>query len=338
MIALECTKHNGVLPRRLSAVLAASLSLAACGGVKPYRVAVPLGLDLFAPIPEENPLTAARVALGRRLFFDPRLSADLTVRCASCHRPDHAFADTVARSSGAYGRIGRRNAPTVLNIAYGRAFFWDGRVSSLEEQVLQPIENPEEMGLQLGQLLGRLRADRSYTRAFRGAFGNVREAITRQTVARALASYLRTLRSGDSPADRFLAGDASALSSEARAGLILFTGKARCSTCHSGATFSDGEFHDTGVGWGSSDVGRAGITGDERDRGLFRTPTLREVARTAPYMHDGSLRTLEEVVAFYDRGARANPNLDQQVQPLGLSDAERLALVEFLRALSGSPR
>lgn len=296
---------------------------------------IPLGLDAYMPIPESNPLTAEKVALGRRLFFDKRLSVNRSLSCASCHDPSRAFADARRVSLGVLGRPGVRNAPALINRGYGSAFFWDGRAASLEEQVLGPIENPLELGSTVGAALGALRDDRTYVASFRVAFG--REP-SREDLARALASYVRSILAGDSPVDRFLAGDRQALSTEAQTGLRLFRGKGNCTACHLGPTFSDERFHNTGVAWSAgtlNDEGRAAVTGRSDDRGAFKTPTLRHVAETAPYMHDGSLARLEDVIEFYDRGGNPNPHLDGEIRPLRLTAAEKSALLAFLRSLSG---
>ncbi len=296
-----------------------------------YRPPTPLGLDEYYPVPESNALTEAKVGLGRRLFFDPLLSADRSIACASCHRPERAFSDTVALSVGLHGRTGR-NAPSIVNRAYGRTFFRDGRAASLEATVLQPIQSPVEMDLALSELVARLRGDPSYAGRFTEAF---EDGVTRRNVARALASYVRTLRSGNAPIDRYLVGDPSALSVAAKAGFALFAGKANCVACHVGPTLSDEEFHNTGVFVGSSDLGRFRVSRREADRGAFRTPTLRNVSLTAPYMHDGSLATLEEVIEFYDGGGNENPHLDPEIRPLGLTSEEKTQLLAFLRALTG---
>lgn len=311
-----------------------SIALACARGGQPYRPPTPLGLDEYYPVPEDNGLTRERVELGRRLFFDRRLSADRTIACASCHRAEHAFSDTVPKAVGVYGRMGRRNAPALVNLAYARSFFWDGRTETLEEQVLRPIQDSLEMALPLEELVARLARDRAYRRGFHRAFGR---GVSADNVARALASYVRTLRVGGSPVDRFRAGDTTALSPEAQRGFRLFIGKANCTACHVGPNFTDEQFHNTGVSWGSGDLGRFAVTGLEADRGRFSTPTLREVACTAPYMHDGSVPTLEKVVEFYDRGATPNPNRDPEIQPLRLKNEERSALVAFLRSSAPCP-
>jgi cytochrome c peroxidase len=291
------------------------------------------GLDEYVAIPDDNPLTPAKIALGARLFFDRVLSRDSSLSCASCHRPERAFSDSAARSRGVRGQLGRRNAPSIINRAYGASFFWDGRAASLEEQVLQPISDSLELDLPLGRLVDRLATIAGYREAFDGEFP---DGVTKSNIARALAAYVRTIRSGDAPIDRYRAGDTTALSPEALRGLTLFQGKANCVACHSGSNFTDERFHNTGVAHGGSDAGRFTVTKDRADRAAFKTPTLRDVARTAPYMHDGSLATLEDVVEFYDRGGRPNPFLDREIRPLGLSADERRDLVAFLNALTGT--
>ena len=297
-------------------------------------VSVPLGLDAIITVPEDNPITPEKAALGRHLFTDPILSLDRTRSCASCHRLDAAFADSARVSPGIRGRRTTRNAPTLLNRAYGSSFFWDGRAPSLEHGVLLPIEDPNELALPMPRLLARLRADARYRARFRRAFPE--EEISATTVGRALATYVRTLRSGDTPVDRYVAGDSAALTADARRGRGVFLGKGGCADCHSGPTFTDERFHNTGIAVGTTDVGRYAVTRDSADRGRFKTPTLREIVLTAPYMHDGSLPTLERVVEFYDGGGKANANLDPDIRPLRLTAAEKSDLLAFLRALGGA--
>ena len=295
---------------------------------------IPLGLPAQRPVPRDNPLTEAKVRLGRRLFFDPLLSGDGSVSCASCHRPDHGFAGPQPRAVGAGGRRGLRNAPSLLNRAFGSTFFWDGRAASLEEQALHPIESPLEMGSTVAAAVKRLQAHKDYPAAFRAAFD---DGVSAANLARALASFERVLLAGDSRVDRFRAGRFAALSDGERQGLWLFESRGRCWRCHSGQTFSDEGYHNTGVSWGAgpADLGRHAVTRREADRGRFKTPSLRGVAHTAPYMHDGSLATLEEVVEHYNRGGNKNPQLDPLMQPLGLSKRDVADLVAFLKALSG---
>ena len=279
---------------------------------------IPAGLDAYLPVPASNPLTRAKVELGRKLFSDTRLSADGTVACISCHDPRWAFGDRRPLAVGIEGKTGQRRAPRLVNRGYGRSFFWDGRARTLEEQALQPIANPVEM------------ASSAHDAAARVGIG---EAGMRD----ALASYVRTILSGNCGFDRYMQGDAAALSASEQSGLRLFTGKAGCSSCHAGPNFTDEHFHNTGAGDGG-DPGRFAVTGRELDRGAFKTPSLREAARTPPYMHDGSLATLEDVIEFYDKGGRANPQLDPEIRPLHLAAAEKSALASFLRALSGTVR
>ena len=295
---------------------------------------VPLGLDSPLPVPADNPLTPEKVALGGRLFFDPALSRSRSVSCSSCHLAGHGFGGNSSLPVGIDGRIGRRNAPTLLNRAYGESLFWDGRAATLEIQALQPIQNPAEMGIRLEELLQRLGGDAEYRRAFKAAF---QDGISTQNVARALASFQRTLLTGNSAVDRFRHGDVTALSDSSRHGLWLFESRGLCWKCHSGRNFTDEKLHNTGVGWGRTpgDFGRFEVTGKEEDRARFKTPTLRDVAKTAPYMHDGSLAALREVVEFYSRGGTPNPNLDPIMKPLQLSETEIQSLVDFLEALTG---
>ena len=274
-------------------------------------VTIPLGLDLYMPVPEDNPLTTEKIELGRRLFSDRRLSRDNSVSCSSCHDPDRAFSDGRPVAIGILGRQGRRNSPALINRGYGRLFFWDGRVSTLEEQVLKPIQDPNEMDLTLPEAAARV-------------------SLTPDEISRALASYVRSILSGDSPFDRFINGDRNALTPDQRAGLQLFRGKANCVACHVGPNFTDERLHNTGIAWRD---GRLQDTG--AGAGNFKTPTLREIARTAPYMHDGSLATLEDVVEYYDRGGNRNPG-NSEIRPLHLSPAEKQSIVAFLRCLTST--
>jgi len=294
-----------------------------------------LGLDAYVPAPQENPVTPAKVSLGRRLFFDTTLSRDGKTSCASCHDPDRAFTDGRPVSIGVFARRGTRNTPTLVNRAWGKSYFWDGRTPTLEEQVTGPIEHPEEMDLPLPSAVLRLRQDAQFVRQFQSVFGADPDE---KLLARALASYVRTILSGASRFDHYQNGRPETFSTEERSGLELFRGKANCVVCHSGPNLTDELFHNTGVAWRDGrmdDPGRAAITGRENDRGAFKTPTLREIAQTGPYMHDGNLKTLREVVGFYDRGGSANPQLDAEIKPLRLHESEKRALIAFLESLSG---
>lgn len=310
---------------------------------QPLQVAAPLGLPPV-PVPADNPVTAETVALGRKLFYDARLSGDNTLSCASCHNPLLGFADGRKVSAGVSGHTGVRNAPTVMNAVYAERQFWDGRAASLEDQAAGPIANPIEMNQTHDACTAKISNDPGYIAEFEKAFGPGPVTITK--IQKALAAFERTIVSGNSPFDRYqFGGDKSALSPAAIRGLAIFRdkNKGNCETCHTiqgnHALFSDGKFHNLGVGMNSegelTDVGRFEETKSERDRGAFRTPTLRNVAKTAPYMHDGSLKTLRAVVDFYAGGGNSNPSLDKEMKPLELTGAERDDLVAFLESLTG---
>ena len=343
--------------RRACLLLAAGLACSAApprpAGPPPWEAENPL-LPLPAP-PLGSPadfaavpwVTPAKARLGRWLFFDPRLSADGTVSCATCHEPAHAFSEERPVSTGIRGQQGRRKAPPILNAAWPvfPAFFWDGRAGSLVEQAKGPMANPVEMGNTHQGVVLTLRAVGGYRPYFGEAFGDERVDIDR--VAEALAAYEATRLSGGSAFDRFDAGDERALSPAAARGRDLFFGRARCSACHLGPNFTDGRFHDLGVGWrppppgrpleeGYADAGRFEATGRPADRGLFKTPTLRDVSRHAPYMHDGSQATLGEVVAFYQRRGEASPHLDPEMARTDFRPGEIDDLVAFLLALDGT--
>ena len=313
-------------------------NLEAANPVRPLPTP-PLGVGGFDDL--VNPPAPERVRLGRWLFYDTRLSADGTVSCATCHVPERAFSNVTKFATGAGGHAGVRKTPSFINTAHSFAtsrFGWDGRAASLEEQSLLPVANPAEMGSTASRMIATLSSIAGYAPYFQRAFGN--RAITTARVASALADYQRTRMSGNSAWDRWDQGDARALSRSARRGWDLFNGDAQCSRCHYGPNFTDGAFHNLGLGWRAdssryADQGRATITGRPGDRGAFKTPTLRDVARHAPYMHDGSLPTLREVVLFYARGGVRNPHLDTQVRPLHISPDDVDALVDFLCALNG---
>ena len=288
-----------------------------------------------APAPENNPTTQAKVELGKLLFFDPRLSGDNTMSCATCHVPEKAFGDGLPRSKGVSGNELARNTPGLLNTGFYASYFWDGRSESLEEQALLPIESPEEMNQDLAALERELSQVQGYVERFQQVFD---ADVTREGIAKALAAFQRTLNTQPSLLDRYLAGDESALSESAQRGMQLFVGEAGCVQCHRGPLLSDGKFYRLGIG--PRDEGRAKTSGKSEDRGRFRTPSLRNVAQTAPYMHDGSLKTLDDVVAFYYRGISTTPQdgLRPDIEPLlGQSFSEISDLVAFLQSLSGEP-
>jgi cytochrome c peroxidase len=302
---------------------------------KPQLAALPDAV----PAPDDNPTTPEKSALGKLLFFDPRLSGDNTMSCATCHLPDKVWGDALGQAKGAGGKELSRNTPSLLNVGFYQTLFWDGRSASLEQQALVPIESPDEMNQNADALVDELAAVPQYRKQFESVFGR---PVNKDDVARALAAFQRTLVSRNSPFDRYLAGDKEALSPQAQQGLELFRGESGCIRCHDGPLLSDGKFYRLGIGItiGSGDKGRGEITGERDDLYRFRTPSLRDVARTAPYMHDGSLATLYDVVEFYYRGVptRGPDGLELDVAPLvGQSFTEIDPLVEFLKSLSGEP-
>jgi len=306
----------------------------------PYELKLPLGLVAdSAVIPKDNPLTVEKLALGKRLYFETKLSVDNTKSCASCHIPEKGFADPDPVSTGVNGQKGKRQAPTVINRLFSAAQFWDGRAASLEEQALGPIQNPVEMAMpSIEVVIERLTADPTYSEDFKAAFPPDGQ-ITADNVAKAIASFERTVLSGNSPYDRFQAGDKSALNEAAQRGLAIFRdeNKGNCETCHASFNFTDENYNNLGVGMTAKepDMGRYDVTKLDGHQGAFKTPTLREIAATAPYMHDGSQKTLEEVVAFYDKGGHGNKWLSPKIKKLNLSKQQQADVVEFLMSLSG---
>jgi cytochrome c peroxidase len=297
-------------------------------------VEVPLGL-LPIRFPKDNPYTPAKRELGRLLYYDKRLSADGTVACASCHAPENAFTDNKPVSSGIKGQTGGRSAPTVFNRAYSLAQFWDGRAKSLEEQAAGPMANPIEMGNTHEVVVNTLRGIAGYRTMFKQVFGSEEFGI--DEVTKAIATYERTVLSGNSPYDRYKAGNKKALTASQVRGMDVYFNKAKCDQCHEGINLTANSYHNIGVGADkpNPDVGRFEVTKNPADWGAFKTPTLREIARTAPYMHDGSVATLEAVVDYYDKGGTPNKNLDERMKPLKLTAEEKKDLVEFMKALSG---
>lgn len=306
-------------------------------------------------------MTAEKVSLGEALYFDKRLSADATVSCATCHDPASAFTDHSVTATGAGNRTGSRNAPTVLNAMFSTSLFWDGRARSLEDQAKQPLINPAEMGLKdYDAVVKRVAGIPEYVKQFRSVF---RSEVNIDVIAKAIAAYERTQTSGGAPFDRFMAGNVNAITPVQKRGWELFRGKAQCIKCHTftrnAPFFSDFDFHNTGVAVknfermiktvkatedadvnrlahveGISDLGRYLVTKQRKDVGAFKTPTLRDIELTAPYMHEGSQKTLLDVVRFYNRGGEANPYLDQRITPLHLTEDEMNSLVEFMRSLT----
>lgn len=292
-------------------------------------------LPRAAPSPKESPATAAKVSLGRQLFFDKRLSGDNATSCAGCHLPEKAFTDGLPTGTGHKGKRLSRNTPGLLDVGHYKAFLWDGRAQTLKEQALGPIANPDEMNQDLDALVKELNAVPGYVRQFERVFGT---KVTKTGIAAALAAFQRTLKTGPSPFDRYLAGDKTALSAAAKRGLELFRGKAGCVRCHHGPMLTDWKFHRLGVSF--NDKGRGAVTKRTGDAFKFRTPPLRNIAETGPYMHDGSLKTLTDVVEFYYRNVPVSgPNgLMLDVAPLlDQSLSESQEIVAFLKSLSGTP-
>ncbi|HEY8353415.1 MAG TPA: tryptophan tryptophylquinone biosynthesis enzyme MauG [Methylophilaceae bacterium] len=285
------------------------------------------------PSPPSNPLTAEKAALGKMLFFDPRLSRDRTMSCATCHAPDKRWSDGRMPPLGAEHVANARRTPTVLNSAWLNALMWDGRAASLEAQAMLPITTPHEMNFDMPALLERLRQIEGYRPHFAGAFGD--GTISQERVTQALASFQRTLVSNAAPFDRWVEGDESAISASAKRGFCLFTGKANCVSCHKSWRFTDDSFHD--IGLSSPDPGRGAHVPITPMQFAFKTPSLRDLPITGPYMHDGSMFSLEEVIRHYEDGGIARKSRSAEMKPFQLTDEERQALIDFLRTLDGGP-
>jgi cytochrome c peroxidase len=332
----------------------------------------PLGIprDLWSYfIPKDSPLTPQKVELGRRLFFDIRLSADGKVSCASCHDPKLGFTDAKPVAEGIGGRRGTRNTPTILNAMFYAGQFWDGRADSLDRQAVMPLTNPDEMGnSSLDEVVARLQKISEYSAQFKEVFGR---PVTIEDVGKAIAAYERTLVSGNSAFDRYMTGDRAGMSDSALRGLAVFRGKGRCSVCHnfnmSFPFLTDQNYRNTGIAAnnpafneltkaalelsrsgstaerleamvkvkGASSLGRFLVTGNSQDIGAFRTPSLRNVELTAPYFHDGSAATLLDVVRYYVRGGNESPSRDWELHAVDLSESEQQDLIEFLKSLTG---
>lgn len=320
--------------RRLCPLLLLLPIAMALGQTKPAAFEVPVGLLPFS-WPKNNPYTPEKAELGKLLYFDTRLSADNSLSCATCHNPQFAFTDGEAVSTGIRGQKGARSAPTIINRAYSLAQFWDGRAATLEEQAKGPMANSIEMGNTHEVLVKNLRAVPGYRALFKQVFNT--EEFTIDHVAMAIATFERTVLSGNSPYDRYVEGDKRAMTPEQIRGMDVYFNKAKCDQCHEGINFTSNMYANIGVGTEKPqpDEGRFTVTKNPADWGVFKTPTLRDVARTGPYMHDGSLKTLEEVVDYYDKGGVKNKNLDEKLKPLKLTAEDKKSLVAFLHALNG---
>src|ERR1051325_36130 len=337
-----------------------------------FEFVLPTGLSAVEwrrRIPANNPMTLAKVELGQMLYFDKRLSIDGTVSCATCHDPANAFTDHNAIAVGVSNRGGTRNTPTILNAMFSDRLFWDGRAGSLEEQTKQPLTNSLEMGMENNPaVVARVSSVPGYQQRFKRVFG--REGITIDTIAKAIAAFERTQVSANAPFDRFISGDATAITTAQKQGWELFRGKAKCIECHAfnadSPFFTDFKFHNTGIVAQNlsferltvlanqitdpsrktqdsaslahtrdvTELGRYLVTKQPEDVGAYKTPTLRDIELTTPYMHDGSIKTLIDVVRFYNGGGHANANLDERIRPLNLNEKELNDLVEFMRALT----
>ena len=283
------------------------------------------------PFPKQDPYTAEKASLGKKLYFDTRLSVTSAQSCASCHNPGFGWGDGLPVGVG-YGmaKLGRRS-PTIVNAAWGAVFMWDGRLADLEEQALGPITSPGEMNMPIEQLMARLQSIAEYKPLFAAAFPN--EAMSAKTLAKAIATFERTVVSERAPFDLWIEGNEKAISEEAKRGFALFNTKAQCSSCHEGWSFTNEGFQD--IGLPSEDVGRGKFLPDVvKMQHAFKTPGLREIARRGPYMHDGSIATLEQVVDHYDAGGVERPSRSDLMKPLGLTAQEKADLVAFLKTLT----
>lgn len=294
----------------------------------------PLGLPAI-PFPPDNPYSPSMAELGRNLFFDGRLSRNGSVSCAFCHKPEHAFSDTAALSPGVTGKLTGRHTPTLINRAFGKTQFWDGRAPTIEDQVIIPITHPDEMGLSAEDAVRNIERVRGYASLFQAAYGD--PAVTFDRIAKALATFVRTIVSGNSTFDRFAAGDKSALTKEQRHGFDFFNGKGECAECHNEANFTDEKFANLGIGFDrpQPDPGREVVTKKRGDFGKFKVPTLRDLAHRGPYMHDGRFGTLGDVLEFYAKGGLANPHEDSRITPFFMDEQIKGDLLAFLDSLNG---
>lgn len=296
-----------------------------------FAVVIPPGFPDI-PYPADNTYTPERWALGRRLFYDAALSRDSTISCASCHRPEFAFADTRAVSPGIDGRLGTRNAPSLANVAYHPYYLREGGLPTLEMQVFVPLQETHEMDFEIALAAARLAADSSYQAMSEAAYDRPMDPYV---ITRALSNFERTLISGDSRYDRHLAGTATTVMTPSeKAGMdLFFSERTNCSACHGGYNFTTYAFANNGLYLDYTDPGRFRLTNLESDRAVFKIPSLRNISITAPYMHDGSLATLRDVIDHYDSGGQAHPNKSPLIRPLHLTEAEKDNLVAFLQML-----
>ena len=298
----------------------------------PFHLELPAGFP-EPEYPEDNALTQARVHLGKKLFYDPILSRDSTVSCHSCHKQELAFAHNVAISPGIEGRLGFRNAPTLVNLAYAERVNKDGGVVKLDIQAVVPIEDEEEMDFQGLLAARRMEEIPEYVELCQQAYGGKPSTYI---ISRALAAFIRTMVSGNSTYDQYLAGTASLSESALRGKELFFSERLQCGSCHTGFNFTDNDFHHNGQEISEEDLGRIRITHQSEDEGKFRVPTLRNIALTAPYMHDGKFATLEDVLNHYNTGGADHPNKSDKIRPLNLTEQEKTDVIQFLETLTDS--
>ena len=303
----------------------------AAGGTDPHAFLADFQRPAKVPVSQANPSTPEKIALGQKLFFDPRLSGSGVISCATCHNPALGWSDGLPKGLGHMGgRLGR-HTPTIIDVAYGEPYFWDGRAATLEDQAKGPLTSAAEMNMPAAQAICRLQSIPGYVAAFEQAFPG--QGVSLDTFAAAVASYERTVVSNSAPFDKWVQGDEQAVSAAAKRGFVLFNGKANCAVCHSGWRMSDDGFHD--IGLPSADRGRAAVApGIIQLEHAFKTPTLRNINQRAPYMHDGSMPTLAAVIDHYDHGFEHRDSLDSQIHPLNLTSAEKSDLLAFLDTLT----
>jgi len=332
--------HTAFLIRRAAAVMIAIMALVgACGSLfadaeqsvqalrKQYHRPAQI------PYPKDDPFSDAKAKLGRVLFFDPLLSGSKLHSCASCHNPGLSWGDGEAQAVGE--KLLQLRAPTLLNVAWTPKLGWDGHFRDLESVAIGPLSSPDNMNLPVADLIVRLSVIPDYVASFNAAYG--KGDITQQKIEQALATFERSIVSNEAPFDRWIGGDPKAISESAKRGFVLFNTKANCAACHSGWAFTDSSFHDVGVAQGD-DIGRGKLFPTSvKLKYAFKTPTLRDVARRGPYMHDGSVTTLDDVIGLYDRGGIDRPSRDSEIHPLNLSGAEKADLIAFLQTLNGAP-
>jgi cytochrome c peroxidase len=283
------------------------------------------------PFPDSNPYGVQKVHLGQMLFFEPRLSGSKWISCASCHNPGLSWGDGLPRGIGQNMKTLGRRTPTILNLAWSDLVMWDGRKTGLEDQAFGPVTSPAEMNGTIEEAVARISAIGAYQMEFKKVFGD--EGVSARTIPLVIATYERTIVSGQAPFDHWVTGDETAISADAKRGFDLFTGKANCVACHTGWNFTDNGFHD--VGLADKDIGRGEWLKIQSMQQAFKTPTLRDADRRGPYMHDGSLASLAQVVDHYDQGGVQRPSLSDEVRPLHLTGAEKLDLLAFLATLTG---